>query len=312
MLANLESDPRPDLHLQPSCSSWSPPGCPGRTLTRWSRRPRWTPGRPGPRCARRSAPKPPRARPAAGRGRAGRGLPPGTLRGAARAGLRAAGAARRERPPRARPPGLLTSTPARSASVYETGDGVLLLVATDRISAFDHVLPTPIPDKGKILTQLSLWWFEQLADAGAEPPGGRGDPGRVRRPGHGLPQAVHGPGGVRGPRLPGRVGLREYRATGAVCGVPLPAGLTEGSQLPEPIFTPATKAPRGRARREHHAVRGGRGGRRGRRRRAGADHPGGVPAGRGHGRPAAASSWPTPRSSSASTRPGGCCWPTRC
>ena len=104
----------------------------------------------------------------------------------------------------------------------------------------------PIPDKGKILTQLSLWWFEQLADIVPNHLVDAAIPAEFAGPGDGLPAAEHDPGGVRGPRLPGRLGPRASTgASGAVCGVPLPAGLAEGSRLPEPIFTPATKAPRG-------------------------------------------------------------------
>ncbi len=129
--------------------------------------------------------------------------------------------------------------------VYETGDGVLLLVATDRISAFDHVLETEIPDKGKILTQLSLWWFEQLTDIVPNhlvdapiPAEFAGRATACRRLDMIAVECV-----ARG-YLAGS-GLTEYREGGAVCGVPLPAGLAEGSRLPEPIFTPATKAPFG-------------------------------------------------------------------
>jgi len=121
----------------------------------------------------------------------------------------------------------------------------LLLVASDRISAFDHILDSEIPDKGKVLTQLSLWWFEQLADV---------------VPNHVLstdvPDAVAGRAVLvrRLEMLPveciGRAyltgsGLADYREHGAVCGVPLPDGLQDGSELPEPIFTPTTKAPLG-------------------------------------------------------------------
>ena len=121
-------------------------------------------------------------------------------------------------------------------------DSLLLVVATDRISAYDHVLPTVIPDKGRVLNQLSLWWFDQLADIVANH--------LVDAP---VPDAVAGRAVVvqrlqmfevecvaRG-YLAGS-GWAEYRDTGEVCGVPLPAGLQEGSRLPEPIFTPATKA----------------------------------------------------------------------
>ncbi|GII98537.1 phosphoribosylaminoimidazole-succinocarboxamide synthase [Sediminihabitans luteus] len=133
---------------------------------------------------------------------------------------------------------------------HPLGD-VVLVVASDRVSAYDHVLSPGIPDKGTVLTQLSLWWFEQLADL---------VPNHVvstevsAEPGDGLvPDVVAGRAMVcrrlqmfpvecvvRG-YLTGS-GLVEYRAGQNVCGVPLPAGLVDGSRLPEPIFTPATKA----------------------------------------------------------------------
>ncbi|HVX53797.1 phosphoribosylaminoimidazolesuccinocarboxamide synthase [Nocardioides sp.] len=120
--------------------------------------------------------------------------------------------------------------------------GQLLMVASDRISAFDYVLDSTIPDKGEILTRMSLWWFERLADL---------------VPNHVLstdvPQAVAGRAVIcqkldmfpvecvaRG-YLTGS-GLLDYDASGQVCGIPLPQGLVDGSRLPEPIFTPATKA----------------------------------------------------------------------
>ena len=129
--------------------------------------------------------------------------------------------------------------------LYETDDGVLLLVATDRISAFDHVLATEIPDKGKILTQLSLWWFERLADVvpnhlvdAAIPAEFAGRAMACQRLDM-VPVACVARGYLAGS------GLADYRRTGSVCGVTLPAGLSEGSRLPRPVFTPATKAPRG-------------------------------------------------------------------
>jgi phosphoribosylaminoimidazole-succinocarboxamide synthase len=129
--------------------------------------------------------------------------------------------------------------------VYADGDD-LILVASDRVSVYDVVLPTPIPDKGALLTQLSLWWFEQLADivpnhivsATDVPAEWAGRAVRVRRL-----QMVQVECIARG-YLAG-LGLREYERTGAISGVPLPAGLAEGSKLPEPIFTPTTKAPLG-------------------------------------------------------------------
>ncbi|HEX6921933.1 MAG TPA: phosphoribosylaminoimidazolesuccinocarboxamide synthase [Actinomycetes bacterium] len=126
--------------------------------------------------------------------------------------------------------------------LYETDDGLLLMVASDRISAFDFVLPTAIPDKGRILTQLSLWWFEQLADVVANhvvstdvPDEFAGRAILCRRL-EMFPVECVARGYLTGS------GLADYRATGAVCGVALPGGLVDGSVLPEPIFTPATKA----------------------------------------------------------------------
>jgi phosphoribosylaminoimidazole-succinocarboxamide synthase len=129
--------------------------------------------------------------------------------------------------------------------LYETGDGVLLLVATDRISAFDHVLETEIPDKGKILTQLSLWWFDQLTDivpnhlVDAPIPDEFAGRAMACRPLSMIPVECVARGYLAGS------GLVEYRDGGAVCGVRLPPGLTDGSRLAEPVFTPATKAPLG-------------------------------------------------------------------
>ncbi|HKS99220.1 MAG TPA: phosphoribosylaminoimidazolesuccinocarboxamide synthase [Rugosimonospora sp.] len=129
--------------------------------------------------------------------------------------------------------------------VYADGDD-LVLVASDRISVYDVVLPTPVPDKGRILTALSLWWFGRLADVvpnhvlpGTEVPAEfAGRAMRCRRLRMVPVECV-----ARGYLTGG--GLAEYRATGAVCGVPLPDGLVDGSRLPEPIFTPTTKAPVG-------------------------------------------------------------------
>jgi phosphoribosylaminoimidazole-succinocarboxamide synthase len=140
-------------------------------------------------------------------------------------------------------PRLLYSGKVRD--VYSLGEDVLLLVASDRVSAYDHVLPTPIPDKGKILTQLSLWWFEQLAEVvpnhlvDAEIPAEFAGRAMACRKLSMVPVECVARGYLAGS------GWREYQQTGSVCGVALPAGLLDGSQLPEPIFTPATKAPRG-------------------------------------------------------------------
>jgi phosphoribosylaminoimidazole-succinocarboxamide synthase len=124
----------------------------------------------------------------------------------------------------------------------------LLLVASDRISAYDHVLPTPVPDKGRVLTQLSVWWFEQLAPV-LESFGAT----------HHLLSATDVPAEVAGRAMLVRrlemlpvecvargylsgSGTTEYAATGSIRDVRLPAGLVEGSRLPEPVFTPSTKA----------------------------------------------------------------------
>jgi phosphoribosylaminoimidazole-succinocarboxamide synthase len=121
----------------------------------------------------------------------------------------------------------------------------LVLVASDRVSIYDVVLPTPIPDKGAVLTRLSLWWFERLVDlvpnhlvAGEVPPQFAGRAMRCRRL-HMLPVECVARGHLTGG------GLAEYAKGGAVSGVPLPPGLVDGSRLPEPIFTPSSKAPPG-------------------------------------------------------------------
>jgi phosphoribosylaminoimidazole-succinocarboxamide synthase len=129
--------------------------------------------------------------------------------------------------------------------LHAVDDEHLLMVASDRISAFDHVLPSPIPDKGRVLTAMSVFWFELLADVVPNHLVSADDPlipaevrGRallVRRLTM-LPVECVARGYLTGS------GLADYRSTGAVCGVELPEGLEEASKLPEPIFTPATKA----------------------------------------------------------------------
>jgi phosphoribosylaminoimidazole-succinocarboxamide synthase len=126
--------------------------------------------------------------------------------------------------------------------LYDLPDGSLLLVASDRISAFDFVLEPGIPDKGAVLTSLSLWWFDQVTDL---------VPHHVRSTD--VPEVVRGRAVVceRLQMLPVECvargyltgsGLSDYQRTGEVCGVALPPGLRDGDRLPEPIFTPATKA----------------------------------------------------------------------
>lgn len=135
----------------------------------------------------------------------------------------------------------------------EPDPDLILLVASDRISAYDFILDTPIPDKGAVLTQLSLWWFDQLADLVDN---------HVVRTDGGPDFTAEVPESVRGravyvrrlQMLPVECiarayltggGLAEYRGTGAVSGVELPPGLVDGSRLDEPVFTPSTKAPQG-------------------------------------------------------------------
>ncbi len=129
--------------------------------------------------------------------------------------------------------------------VYADGDD-LILVASDRLSIYDVVLPTPVPDKGKLLTALSLWWFEQLADlvpnhvisATDVPAEFAGRAIRCRRLNM-VPVECVARGYLTGS------GLKEYEKTGAVSGIELPSGLVEAAILAEPVFTPTTKAPLG-------------------------------------------------------------------
>jgi phosphoribosylaminoimidazole-succinocarboxamide synthase len=149
-------------------------------------------------------------------------------------------------------PGLKLRGRGKVRDIYDLGDH-LLIVATDRLSAFDVVLPTPIPDKGKVLTQLSLFWFEKLAGIAqhhvvsstdftgplapyAEALAGRSMLVRRTEP---LPIECVVRGYIVGS------GWKDYQKTGAICGIPLPAGLRESEKLPKPIFTPSSKATTG-------------------------------------------------------------------
>jgi phosphoribosylaminoimidazole-succinocarboxamide synthase len=152
-------------------------------------------------------------------------------------------------------PGIERHAQGKVRDVYSVGADQLLIVATDRLSAFDYILPTGIPDKGKVLTQLSIFWFDFL---------------RELSPTHFLTAAVDQYPAALQPfrdQLEGRSmlvkrarmieiecvargylsgsGWKEYRESGTVCGIALPAGLRESEQLPEPIFTPAIKAQSG-------------------------------------------------------------------
>ena len=145
--------------------------------------------------------------------------------------------------------GLSPSARGKVRDIYDLGDK-LLIVATDRLSAFDVILPTPIPDKGRVLTQLSLFWFDLLKgvipnhvigatefpapfDAFRDELAGRSMLVTKTNP---LPIECVVRGYVSGS------GWKDYRATGKICGISLPNGLLESGRLPEPIFTPATKA----------------------------------------------------------------------
>jgi phosphoribosylaminoimidazole-succinocarboxamide synthase len=164
-------------------------------------------------------------------------------------------------------PGLPAFIRGKVRDVYDLGDE-LLIVATDRISAFDCVLPTGIPDKGKVLNQLSAFWFERMQDvcpshyrsiesgpvrgavsrAGGEAPEGvlEGRSMLVRKT-QTLPVECVVRGYLEGS------GWKEYQRSGEVCGIALPSGLQQGSQLPEPIFTPSTKATVGHDENITHA-----------------------------------------------------------
>ncbi|MGC5345025.1 phosphoribosylaminoimidazolesuccinocarboxamide synthase [Streptomyces sp. DT171] len=151
-----------------------------------------------------------------------------------------------EKPEPAQVPGLTHLHTGKVRDLYRNDGGDLIMVASDRISAYDWVLPTEIPDKGRVLTRLSLWWFDQLADLVPNhvlstelPPGAPADwEGRtlVCTSLRMVPVECVARGYLTGS------GLVEYNETRTVCGLALPEGLVDGSELPAPIFTPATKA----------------------------------------------------------------------
>ncbi|MGB2839701.1 MAG: phosphoribosylaminoimidazolesuccinocarboxamide synthase [Actinomycetes bacterium] len=145
-------------------------------------------------------------------------------------------------PPPPTLPGVTAVYSGKVRDLYEYPDGTLLFVASDRMSAYDWVLPTTIPDKGRILTAMTLWWFEQLRDlvpnhlVSADVPDAVAGRAMVTQRLDMFPVECVARGYLTGS------GLTDYNATGAVCGITLPAGLVDASRLPEPIFTPATKA----------------------------------------------------------------------
>ncbi|AWN28096.1 MULTISPECIES: phosphoribosylaminoimidazolesuccinocarboxamide synthase [unclassified Streptomyces] len=151
-----------------------------------------------------------------------------------------------EKPEPVEVPGLTHLHTGKVRDLYRNAAGDLVMVASDRTSVYDWVLPTEIPDKGRVLTQLSLWWFDQLSDlvphhvlATDVPAGAPADwAGRtlVCKSLDMVPVECVARGYLTGS------GLAEYRQTRTVCGLALPEGLVDGSELPAPIFTPATKA----------------------------------------------------------------------
>jgi len=194
--------------------------------------------------------------------------------------------------------------------LYSLDDDRLLMVATDSISAFDFVLASRIPDKGEILNRLSLWWFGRVADLvdnhvlSTDVPAAVAGRAVICERLEMIPIECVARGYLTGS------GWLEYQQTGEVCGVTLPGGLVDGSRLPEPIFTPATKAGLG-AHDENvsfdvvaDTIGGGLAGQ--------------IPTsrwrstpGRNSSRSRAASSSPTRSSSSAVEPTGRSCWPTR-
>ncbi|MFI5522333.1 phosphoribosylaminoimidazolesuccinocarboxamide synthase [Streptomyces platensis] len=151
-----------------------------------------------------------------------------------------------EKPEPVEVPGLTHLHTGKVRDLYRNAAGDLVMVASDRTSVYDWVLPTEIPDKGRVLTQLSLWWFDQLSDLvphhvlGTDVPAGAPADwaGRtlVCKSLDMVPVECVARGYLTGS------GLAEYRQTRTVCGLALPEGLVDGSELPAPIFTPATKA----------------------------------------------------------------------
>lgn len=151
-----------------------------------------------------------------------------------------------EKPEPVQVPGLTHLHTGKVRDLYRNEAGDLVMVASDRMSAYDWVLPTEIPDKGRVLTRLSLWWFDQLADLvpnhvlSTELPAGAPADWASRtlicKSLRMVPVECVARGYLTGS------GLVEYKESRTVCGLALPEGLVDGSELPEPIFTPATKA----------------------------------------------------------------------
>lgn len=139
-------------------------------------------------------------------------------------------------------PGFAHLHSGKVRDLYAGDDGDLLMVASDRISAYDFVLEPGIPDKGEILTRISLWWFDQLADLVPNHVRSTDVPGQVAGRAVCCERLEMFPVECVARGYLSGSGLADYTRTGQVCGVGLPDGLTDGSRLAEPIFTPATKA----------------------------------------------------------------------
>src|SRR4249920_805626 len=152
-------------------------------------------------------------------------------------------------------PDLQLHASGKVRDVYKIDDNRLLFVATDRISAFDYILATGIPHKGRVLTQISLFWFDFLkdivpnhfvtADVNRYPAAIRNHADELRGRSMMVMRAEMFPVECVARGYLSGSGWKEYKATGTVCGIKLPAGLKESDKLPEPIFTPATKAATG-------------------------------------------------------------------
>ena len=147
--------------------------------------------------------------------------------------------------------GLVLKSRGKVRDIYEVGDDRLLIVATDRISAFDVVIPTPIPGKGRILTQMSIFWFKKFEHL-VKNHIVTTDPDKYPEPARPYKEILEGRSMLVRKAAPLPIecivrgyitgsGWKDYKRSGKVCGIPLPEGLVESEELPEPIFTPSTK-----------------------------------------------------------------------
>ena len=245
MRANLDSSGGL-IYTSPCCSSWSRRGLSREdayAFVQAAAMQTWETGRPFRETLTEQAAA---SRAGARRGPSRRGVPTGAVRRAARPGVRAA----RGADVTGLPLPLLARGKVRE--LYAVDDDHLLLVASDRLSAYDVVLPTAVPDKGAVLTGLSVWWFEQLADlvpnhlvtarTSELPAVLRPHADELRGRSMLCRRLDDGARRVRRPRLPHRQRARGLPRHRRGLGQPLPEGLEDGSRLPAPLFTPATKA----------------------------------------------------------------------